>query len=1619
MSEMPQSASQTHDRELGLSDIQSLSNADEITAFFARLGYNTDPRISQTPANLGITAEGTARPIKKIELIADQESLFQVYLFELTSVTIAHTRALARTFRNRAGNYLLVLTSDYERLDFVLLEKYVPAESNGSSTIAQRQVGVRPRVLTVERRKPTRLQLRVLRRFTWTESDPFAQYEKLLSAYAVADWSEEFFNNRALFSDYYLLERLRERPEWTADPKPAYSLLRQLYEGAASLFSGRGESVLRKELLEPALQVLGFEARPGKKSGSSAVEPDYRLYSPAMTSGRTRGSPLQQTPRALGLVYSWGRSLDGKDDQRDKETAEENPGAVVVSLLEGGEAPWVLVTNGKLWRLYAQRTHSRATNYYEIDLEEVLAQAGPYAADPAEAFRYFWLLFRRQAFEPVEVEREGKPVALSLLDQLFLESEDYAKELGERLKERVFGEVFPHLAAGFIAYIQSVEARRAAPLQQNELDAIFQGTLTLLYRLLFLLYAEARDLLPVKEIRGYFEASLTKLKREVAEAASSIADEVEERLKRHYRDDCYELYERLTRLFQMVDKGEPASNVPVYNGGLFLSNPEDQDKSQEARAARFLNTTRVPDRFLARALDLLARDVDSKRHDLVFIDYKSLGVRQLGSIYEGLLEFKLRIADRKLAIVKEKGHEVYAPFSDLDERERERADRQGRIIRKGHVYLENDKRERKATGSYYTPDYIVQYIVEHAVGPVLQEKFETMRPKLREAQKWHRDMMALAKAKGEPTSKYEFGPAVEHKWGGLVKELFNVKVLDPAMGSGHFLVEAVDYITDKALDFLNAFPWNPVVAYLSRMRETILREMDEQGITIDAKRLTDVNLLKRHVLKRCIYGVDLNPMAVELAKVSLWLDCFTLGAPLSFLDHHLRCGNSLIGVTVKEVREALEGKAGEAFQLDLFGSRFAGLLLATDLMRHVGELSDVTSAQVQESRSEYRKASDALAPFKRILDVYTSQWFGNGNNNVGARHASPKSDVGARRRRAQSDPLALAFLKSRAAEAFINARDDNALKQVFDKLSPSDRPIAETALTAASEKRFFHWELEFPEVFYGPRSGTTQAIERLEGAGFDAVVGNPPWGAAFDNRDKDFTKIHFSTAVSVTDSYLVCTERGLMLLRQAGRLGFIIPDAWLSGIKYREFRLFVGLKNHIHSVVDLPYDVFDEAYVDCLLLVASNEADSNSAALITVFGAKDSVPEDWRAWKTKAFPYKDWVAHIENQLDLRSTGSDIFGRMETISIPLSQIADIDRGLEAYGQKTPPSVRKARGYHSQTPCSQKDWIRQFTGELRRYELNFTDPLYVRLGSHLAECPAPEFFTEDRILLRRLISRQFRLMACEVRGEEFANDSSTLNLIRFRGYARLYILALLNSFLFSYRQLSQSSIARRDDYPKISLYEAKAFPIRRIDFSTPEGERKQRSQDLISRYCTAINTLGQIEKANISDPSAWVDFLAIVSGATGTLRIPVDVLHDILAYLAEQMIELNKQKQAESKQFLGWLEKELKIQPDKNGNTGIEALTGKITLKDYLGDYQKGEEHTPFEALWEVLRKNTRRIGRTLDSAFEQRMRAEHEKSLTLLLPIKQKLTATDWLIDQLVYRLYGLTEEEIAIVERRE
>jgi len=1388
------------DVELNYQDLQQLSSADNLSAFFTRLGYNTNIRTVQTLENLDLTADAVARPITHIELLAEQQGLFQVYLFEVKSVTVSHTKALVRKFRNKAGNFMLVLTSDYERLDFVLVER-VAAISKVDAT-GTTHMGTRARVLTVSRRDPGNVALRVLKRFTYTESDPYYQFDKLLAAYAIAEWSEDYFNNRALFSDYYLVNRLPGMDEWKVDPKPAYQILRDIYKDSISSYRPENEEHLREQLFIPTFKALGFIPFEGKAADdASHSKADYTLFEPGKKSAGER-------PLALALVYPWGRFLDGKDDQRDHETSEENPGAAVVSLLERDDAPdWAIVSNGQTWRLYSKKTHSRATNYYEIDLVEALSLGSPNKLDPAAAFRYFWLFFRREAFETKQSVEESAGQSACFLDELLEGSAAYSKQLGERLKERVFEDIFPYLAEGFISGIRRAEGK-STEIAQERLDAVYHGTLTLLYRLLFLLYAESRDLLPARERGGYFESSLKRLKEEIAEKAGNIQDEAPEKIERAYRNDSSQLYERLNALFRIVDKGDEKHNVPIYNGGLFITDPGDVDDAEAVEAVRFLAGNAVPDNYLAPALDKLARDIDDKRHDLVFIDYKSLGVRQLGSIYEGLLEFRLRVAAEKMAIVKGKKAEEVIPYRELAKSGLKIAtvgrgkNAVEKTLPEGAVYLENDKRERKATGSYYTPDHIVKYIVENAVGPVLNEKLEALRTGLRGVQRQQRawrDKQAALKKQGLSAEPEEKLALIGRE---IVDELFKLRVLDPAMGSGHFLVEAVDFISNKLIAFLNGFPGNPVLSFLDETRRTIINELEEQKVSVDIARLTDVNLLKRHVLKRCVYGVDLNPMAVELARVSLWLDCFTLGAPLSFLDHHLRCGNSLIGVTVEETREAVEKG-----QLALFGSQFTGLMLATDLMRQVGEVPDVTSRDVKQSRRQYAQALTHLQPFKRILDVYTSQWFGNEAQHVG-RGKDKKTH----------EPVKI-FMQSPEFRSWLNNPQGA-------KLSELGRSVADSAVRAAREKRFFHWELEFPEVFYGPVDGNRQKIERIPGAGFDAVVGNPPYipTEGMDEHFKSFVKSHHSQLERKYDSSALFILSGLQKLKINSYLGYITSVTWQTGENYCLLRQHILSEYGIRYIINLPFDVFPDAYVDSGIFIFSSIKNDILRIL--------PIPKNAKTYSLDKVRYQD--LKIE---EIKPPEYKIFQRKAILSIStkllganfsrLGELSISTQGLASNCFETHSIVNDTY----QFPFFEK-------GQIYRYKFVLESVSFTDMQEH--SNLTPYYIDTPKILIRRVINREDRLMATYYADKMIFKKDINPFIIDTAKANPLYLLGIINSKFISFYYVNLSSIATKDDFRQTTLAELRRIPIRPIDFDNPADCARH------ERMVTLVETMLELNK-----------------------------------------------------------------------------------------------------------------------------------------------------------------------------
>jgi hypothetical protein len=913
-----------------------------------------------------------------------------------------------------------------------------------------------------------------------------------------------------------------------------------------------------------------------------------------------------------------------------QETSEENPGACVVTALEEGLANWIIVTNGRQWRLYSRRAHSRATNFYEVDLIEALIASGD--TDPNEAFRYWWLFFRAAAFSPLPYAGEGVRAGC-WLDTIAEGSREYAKQLGERLKERIFVTIFPHLAQGFLEDRKRrlTLSRQPAP---DELDELFEATLTLLYRLLFLLYAESRDLLPIREA-AYRQASLTKIKEEIAEKAGIAESESADRLAKHFSVTQTDIYDRLLRLCRAMDRGDPELNVPVYNGGLFLTQP-NESADREDRIARFLAQHKVPDRYLALAIDRLARDPDDKTFALVFIDYKSLEVRHLGSIYEGLLEFKLKVADEDLTTKTEGHREKYIPLSTA-------MTKRGRaatiLVDKGHVYLSNDKAERKASGSYYTPDPIVEYIVEHTVGPVLAERLEKLRPEFRKVRKTFDN--ELQKAQSFP-SQHDRRPlreiAAEQTYQShrqLVEELFDFRTLDPAMGSGHFLVQTVDFITDRMLTFLNKFPVNPVTFMLDRTRRNIWEALDEQGIKIDPDKLTEINLLKRHVLKRCIYGVDLNPMAVELAKVSLWLDAFTIGAPLSFLDHHLRCGNSLVGATFKDLEAATSGQ--------LFGIDYEPLLRAIHHVIQVNKMADATAAEVKQSAGEYSAARKDLSGYQIVLDLLVAEYFGYPDGPKLLK-LGKELDLSTR----------AAFMRS--------------LSDLGDLTLVENVEI----VAARPDLRFFHWEVEFPEVFYGFEDLQQRHIRHKDEisdgrAGFDAVVGNPPYvRMELIKPLKPFLKVKYRCHAERADLFIYFYERALALLKRGGYSAFIASSTWTktkAGEGLREFLKTGATLESFLDFGDLP--VFPEATTYPCVMVARKQVPSASHAVhAAVVGSLENLDlnevmtESDRRVPQLQLETSGWSFEDESLRRLRE-------KIQNAGVPLKQYC----GSPLYGIKT--------------------------------------------------------------------------------------------------------------------------------------------------------------------------------------------------------------------------------------------------------------------------------------------------------------------------------------------------------------
>lgn len=243
---------QTTDLDLTAKEVGELASADAVTAFLTRLGYDTSDRKLLSPEAVGLAGD-SAGAIKKIELLSeDAEQFLRVVFAQPKSLTAKVRNDLVRVLGKSNLDHLLVLASDFDTLEFVFLDKRKREQKGPGGT---ERIQVVPKTISVNRRSPTRLDLRILRRFTWTCRDALEQFDKLRSVFDAAAYTGEYFQNRGLFSDYFLRDRLREDPAWRDNPSEMFAFVRDLLRDAQARWGGKDKDTLRSQLLEPLFKL--------------------------------------------------------------------------------------------------------------------------------------------------------------------------------------------------------------------------------------------------------------------------------------------------------------------------------------------------------------------------------------------------------------------------------------------------------------------------------------------------------------------------------------------------------------------------------------------------------------------------------------------------------------------------------------------------------------------------------------------------------------------------------------------------------------------------------------------------------------------------------------------------------------------------------------------------------------------------------------------------------------------------------------------------------------------------------------------------------------------------------------------------------------------------------------------------------------------------------------------------------------------------------------------------------------------------------------------------------------------------------------------------------------------
>jgi len=613
---------------------------------------------------------------------------------------------------------------------------------------------------------------------------------------------------------------------WAAPPKTpaaleetiatAWELLLERWDAVHNDLPMMNVSEVRSRWLLPLFELLDFD--PVYLRSDTVLDEAGKLRYPLSHRGWDSQGPGGMGPVLHSVAPS--QDLDGRM-AAGRDIKAKSPHDMLQAFLNASPADlWAVLSNGIFLRLLRDYHHTFTRGYVQFDLESIF-ETRNYGD-----FRALYRLCHASRFIPLpspsgrgaggeggQGGEGGMP-----LEQFYKDSIATGIKVGEDLRGQV-RQAIETLGNGFLdgELIRLFTGQSTSNAPSSLIHQYYAEILHVIYRILFLLFAEQRGMLPGRN-------SLYAESYSIAALRARAEGDIPLKMTGEARFAHADLWHGLKVTFRMVREGVPDLGLFGYDGVLF-----DKDQTPMLNST---HTIRNSDLLRAiRALTLIERERVLQR-----ISYADLGVEELGSIYESLLDYTPRVT---------------AGPENVD----------GREIPAHTFFLDPRGSERKTTGSYYTHPSLVNELIKSALLPVARDRLAAAGLPVIEED-----------AIGEATAGLltDYAGLTGEQCAAGEAALLSVKVCDPAAGSGHFLVKAN----------------NALGAELARVRTG-----DEYPTE------AEIQAARRDVLAHCIYAVDVNPMAVELCKVSLWINASVADKPLSFLDHHIKCGNSLIGAT--------------------------------------------------------------------------------------------------------------------------------------------------------------------------------------------------------------------------------------------------------------------------------------------------------------------------------------------------------------------------------------------------------------------------------------------------------------------------------------------------------------------------------------------------------------------------------------------------------------------------------------------------------------------------------------------------------------------------------------------------